>query len=186
MDALMAALLAAALGQIGDRPARLAAILADRHARAGAVIVASLVALAVASGIAATLGALLAPRLTPEARALFVALALALQGAGMLFSAKAPERLERWRLGAFGTSLAGLFILAFGDGVQFVILALAARAGEPLFATIGATIGGTAAAAAPATPPRRVSRRRQAARPRRWWRRSSRTAARLRAPPARG
>ncbi|WP_232834162.1 MULTISPECIES: TMEM165/GDT1 family protein [unclassified Sphingomonas] len=138
----MAALLAAALGQIGDRPARLAAILADRYRRTGVIIAAALVALAGASAVAAICGALIGPKLTPEARQLFVALALALQGGGMLVVAKAPERLDRWRLGAFGTSLAGLFILAFGDGVQFVVLALAARAGEPVFATIGATIGG--------------------------------------------
>ncbi|MGR6330500.1 TMEM165/GDT1 family protein [Sphingomonas sp. XXL09] len=142
MDALMAALLAAALGQIGDRPAWLTAILADRFARPVTVILAAAIALAAATTIAAVAGAWIAPHLTPEARQLFVALALVLQGGGMLVAAKPPERLAGWRIGAFATSLLGLFILAFGDGVQFVVLALAARAGQAGFAAAGATIGG--------------------------------------------
>ena len=150
MDALMAALLAAALGQFGDRPARLAAILADRFARPGPVVIAAALALAAAATIAAVAGTLIAPHLTPEARQLFVALALLLQGGGMLVPAKAPERLAGWRLGAFATSLVGLFILAFGDGVQFIVLALAARAGEAGFAAAGATLGALVPVAAAA------------------------------------
>ena len=38
MDALMAALVAAALAQVGDRTAWLAAILSDRYAKPGLVI----------------------------------------------------------------------------------------------------------------------------------------------------
>ena len=38
MDALMAALVAAALAQVGDRPAWLAAILADRYRAPGLVV----------------------------------------------------------------------------------------------------------------------------------------------------
>ena len=137
----MAALVAAALAQVGDRPAWLAAILSDRYRAPGLVIAMAALALLGAGLLAAAAGALLAPRLTPEAKQLFLAMALLFQGAGGLFPVKAPDRLDGWRIGAAATSLAGLFILAFGDGVQFVVLALAARTDLPPLAAIGATLG---------------------------------------------
>lgn len=141
MDALMAALVAAALAQVGDRTAWLAAILADRYARPGLVIAMAAVALLAASGLAATLGTVIGPKLAPNAQQLMLALALLLQGGGSFFPAKAPERLDRWKIGAIATTALGLFILAFGDGVQFIVLALAARTPVPALAAIGATIG---------------------------------------------
>ena len=150
VDALMAALVVAALAQIGDRPAWLAAILADRYRSAGVVIVAALLAVAAASGIAAVLGALLALKLTPEAKQLLLALALAMQGGGALWPGKPPERLDGWKLPGFITAFAGLFILLFGDGVQFVVMALAARTPVPALAAVGATLGGLVPLAAAA------------------------------------
>ncbi len=137
----MAALVAAALAQVGDRTALLAAVLADRYRRPGLVIAMATVAMLAASGIAATGGALLAPLLAPNAKQLMLALALILQGGGALFPVGAPERLDRWRIGAIATAALGLFILAFGDGVQFIVVTLAARSPVPALAAIGATIG---------------------------------------------
>ena len=143
MDALMAALVAAALAQVGDRTAWLASILADRHG-AGRVIAMAALAIFVASGLAAFGGALLAPMLAPNAKQLMLALAVLLQGGGALFPAKAPERLESWRIGALATSFLGIFILAFGDGVQFIVVTLAARTPVPALAAVGATLGSLA------------------------------------------
>lgn len=140
----MAALVAAALAQVGDRTAWLAAILADRHRRPGLVIALAALALATASGIAAAGGALVAPLLAPNARQLMLALALLLQGGGALFPAKAPDRLETWRIGPVATTILGLFILAFGDGIQFIVATLAARSPVPALAAVGATIGSLA------------------------------------------
>ena len=86
----MAAVVAAALAQIGDRPAWLAAILADRYRAPVLVTAMAALALLGAGLVAALAGALLAPRLTPEARQLFLALALLFQGAGAAFPVKAP------------------------------------------------------------------------------------------------
>lgn len=146
----MAALVAAALGQVGDRPAWLAAILADRCRTPSIIILAAALALAVTSGVAAAGGALIGPRLTPDAARLLLALALGLQGAGSFWPVKPPDPLTGWRLGAGGTSLFGLTILLFGDGVTFVVLALAARTPVPALAAAGATLGGLAVLAAAA------------------------------------
>ena len=140
----MVALVAAALAQIGDKPALLAAILADRYRAPAIVMAAALLALAAATGIAAAGGALIASQLTPEAAQLLLALALLLQGGGALLRGKPPETLSGWRLGAFATSALGLFILLFGDGVMFVVVALAAGGEAPAFAAVGATLGGLA------------------------------------------
>lgn len=61
-----------------------------------------------------------------------------------MFAAKPPDRLDGWRLGAFATAALGLFVLAFGDGVQVIVLALAARSGSPWGAGVGATLGSLA------------------------------------------
>lgn len=140
----MAALVAALVVQAGDRPAWLAAILADRYRAPATVMLAALIALAAASGIAVAAGLAIAAMLTPAARDLLLAMALVLQGGGALFAQKPPERLARWRLGAFATSLLGLFILCFGDGLQFVVGAIAIRSTMPWLAVVGATLGGIA------------------------------------------
>ncbi|HXH15209.1 MAG TPA: TMEM165/GDT1 family protein [Sphingomonas sp.] len=141
MDALMAALVAAALAQVGDRTAWLAAILSDRLRRPGLVIAMAALAILAASGLAAALGTVIGPKLAPNAQQLMLALALLLQGGGAFFLAKAPERLDRWTIGAVATAFLGLFILAFGDGLQFIVLTLAARSPVPALAAIGATLG---------------------------------------------
>lgn len=137
----MAALVVGALASIGDKPAWLAAILADRFRAPGLVIAAALLALLAAGGLAAAAGALIGPRLTPEARLLMLALSLLLQGGGALGRVKPPERLDGWRIGAFVTALLGLFILAFGDGIQFVVATLAARTPLPWLAAVGGALG---------------------------------------------
>lgn len=146
----MAALVAGALAQAGDRPALLAAILADRWRAPGPVVIAAALALGVAGLLAGAGGLLLRGTLTPEAGLVFVSLALLFQGAGGLLPARPPDRLGGWRLGPFPTAALGLFILFFGDGLQFIVLALAARAELPAAAVIGATLGALAPIAAAA------------------------------------
>ena len=141
----MAALVAAAFAQCGDRTAWLSAILADRYrSRPGLVILAAAIALLAASGIAAVGGAMLAPLLTPNARLLMLALALMLQGGGAMLTVTAPDPLRGWTIGPAATAVLGLFILAFGDGLQFIVFTLAARSTIPALAAIGATIGSLA------------------------------------------
>ena len=136
----MAALVLGALTQASDRTPWLAAILADRLGRATATI-ALLLALALNYALGVVGGRLLAPMMTPEAKLLLLALALLLAGLGTGWRVKRPDALEHWRLPAPLTAFAGLFIMAFGDRMQFVVAALAARTPLPWAAAVGATLG---------------------------------------------
>ncbi|MEH3045796.1 TMEM165/GDT1 family protein [Sphingomonas adhaesiva] len=151
MDALMAALLLGALTQAADRTPWLAAILADRWRSPAMVIAAAAVALAANYAIGVAGGLAVAALLTPEARLLLLALALVLAGAGTGWRSTRPEDLAGWRIGRLPTAFAGLFIMAFGDRMQFVAAALAARSPLPWAAAIGATLGAVAVVAVSVT-----------------------------------
>lgn len=137
----MAALVAALLIHATDRTPWLIAVLGARYRQHLLVIAGAIIALATLNTLAAIGGATLAPRLTPNARALFLALALGAAGLGCIGSLKPPESLEKWRTGPLFTPIIGVAVLGFGSA-QFIAMALALRAGTPVFAAIGATIGG--------------------------------------------
>jgi len=145
MDALMAGLVLGALCLAGDRTPWLAAILADRYrATRGLVVAAAALAFIGNYALGALGGMIVAPLLSPEARGLLLALSLILAGLGVSWRQKAPDRLAGWRFGAFGTSALGLAIMIFGDRMQFVVVALAARSPLPWLATVGASLGALA------------------------------------------
>jgi len=140
MEAIVPAFLLAVLTQLGERPAVLTAILADRFRRPILVALAAGLAHAIGNGAAAAAGMVIAPMMTPNAQSMFLAVALVFGGVGGLWPVKAPDRLAKWRLGAFLTPLLGVLILAFGERTQFFTLALSVR-GLPWLAAAGATIG---------------------------------------------
>ncbi len=145
MEALVPAFIAALLTQIGDRPATLTAILADRYGRPLTVALAAGLALAGGNAIAAYGALLVAPLLNSHAQALMLAIALFFGGFGALWPVRKPDRHERWHLGSFLTPLLAIFILALGDRTQFFTFAIGAR-GEPWFAAAGAGFGALAVA----------------------------------------
>lgn len=150
MEAIVPAFLLAALTQLGDRPAALAAILADRFRRPASIALAAGLAHAGCNFLAAGASLAMAPMMTPNARALFLAIALIFSGFGGLWPAKAPQRLDRWRFGAFLTPLLGTGLVAFGERAQFLTLAIA-LGGQPWLAATGATLGCFAVAFVAAT-----------------------------------
>lgn len=145
MEALVPAFIAALLTQIGDRPALLTAILADRYGRPLTVALMAGLAHGAGNVAAAVGGAWVAPILNPNAQALMLAIALFFAGASALWPMKKTDRLESWRLGSLLTPLLAVFILALGDRTQFFAFAIAAR-GQPWFAAAGATAGAFAVA----------------------------------------
>lgn len=150
MEAIVPAFLLALLSQLGDRPALLTAILADRYGRPVTVALAAGLAHLAGNGVAAAGGMAIAPMLTPEAQSLLLSLALLMAGFGGLWKIRATPRFENRRIGAALTTMFGVLIVALGDSTQFFTLALATR-GEPWFAATGATIGAFAIAFVAAT-----------------------------------
>lgn len=141
MDALLIALLGCLLGEIGDKSQLLVLALATRFQQDGAVIAGIVVAAIANAALSATAGAYLGPMLGSDARLLFMALSLLFLGVGLLWPVKAPDPLDGWNIGAFLTTMLGLFILGFGDGPQFLILGIATRTADPALAAIGGAIG---------------------------------------------
>lgn len=140
MEAIVPAFLLAVMTQLGDRPALLTAILADRYGRPLTVALMAGLAQAGGNALAAVASIWIAPVMTPNAQSLFLALALLMAGFGALWKAKLPSRLDTWHMGSVLTPLFGIFVLALGGNTQFFTLAIATR-GEPWFAAAGATLG---------------------------------------------
>lgn len=138
----MAALVAGLALGVGDRTSWLAAILADRGRSPLAILAAAALAFGLGNAVAAQAG-LMMPLMTPNAASLLLAIALAFAGVSALWSARRPESFAGW------PPFLGLFVLGFGEGMQFVTFALANGAAVPAFAAIGATLG-TLIALAPA------------------------------------
>lgn len=140
MEAIVPAFLLAVISQLGERPAMLTAILADRFGRPLTVALAAGLAHLAANAVGAVAGMAMAPILTTNAQSLVLACALVSGAIGALWRVKAPGRHERWRLGPMLTPLLAIFFTALGGQTQFFTLALAVR-GEPWFAAAGAATG---------------------------------------------
>lgn len=139
----MAALVAALLTQVSDRTPWTAAMLGDRHASKGAVIAATALALVIGNALGVLGGVLIAPTLSPNARDLLLAVALFSGGITAFWPLKPAKRRDQ-RGGAFLSSLIAIGLLGFGDRMQFMTAALAARSETPALAAVGATLGALA------------------------------------------
>lgn len=145
MEALVPAFIVAMLAQLGEKPALLTAILADRFNQPLRVALAAIAAHAGLNAIAAMGAILIGPTLSPNAQALFLAIAFLFGGLGALLPARAPDRLDAWRLGATATTALGTFSVALGSQTQFFALAFGVF-GLPWFAFAG-TLAATACVA---------------------------------------
>lgn len=101
MDALLPALIVAALAEIGDRTQRLAMRLGKRFARPGAVIAGIALAALLSCAIAAALGSVLATEIDHRAIRLMTGVALLLAGGGAALRVKPADPVDGWRLGPF-------------------------------------------------------------------------------------
>lgn len=140
MEALLSALIAALLAEIGDKTQLVALALAARFANHRAVLSAVALAAAANAAIAAGGGAWIGPMMTREASTLLLALALLLAGGGAFWPKRTPS-VERWRGGALVASLLAFVVAEFGDKTQFLTFAIAARSDAPALAGVGATLG---------------------------------------------
>lgn len=141
MDALLIALLASALAEMGDKTQLLALVLAVRFRSDAAVLVGIALATILNCALSAAGGWLISSLIGANARSLFFGLPFLFAGAGMLFPVKPPDMVHGWRLGAFLTTFLAMFILEFGDKSQFITAGVAVRTADPVLSAAGATIG---------------------------------------------
>jgi putative Ca2+/H+ antiporter (TMEM165/GDT1 family) len=141
MDALLPALIVAALAEIGDRTQRLAMLLGKRFARPGAVIAGIALAALLSCGIAAALGSVLATEIDHRAIRLMTGVALLLAGGGAALRVKPADPVDGWRLGPFLSSAAAFFLYALFDKTQFVVAAIAGGSLQPVATAVGGAIG---------------------------------------------
>mgnify|MGYP001434650101 CR=1 FL=1 len=141
MDSLLPAFIAILLASGTDRSAWLAAIMGDRYTGVAGVLIGFVIAQIVLAGVAVAGAFVLRPMMSDEARDLLSALALLSAGGGMMLRGKAPDRMERWRLGAVGTSALGGLTLGLGERAQFLIFAFAVAGAYPVLSGVGGAMG---------------------------------------------
>jgi Ca2+/H+ antiporter, TMEM165/GDT1 family len=127
MDALLSTFLSVFLAEMGDRTQILAAALALRYQKNGAVLVGLALATLLNCTISAIGGSVIDQWISEAPLKLFAGLAYIFAGAGMLMWRRTVDPLTGWKTPAFITAFLGLFILEFGDKSQFIIAAQSAR-----------------------------------------------------------
>jgi putative Ca2+/H+ antiporter (TMEM165/GDT1 family) len=142
MNALMVALAASALSAFGGPWWRLSAALSAESPRLRAGWIAPLTAL-IAAAFAAIAGGWIAAEVRGPGMQLFLALSLLLAAGAMLW----PNRPMRERVADRGPAATLILLLALviSDSAPFIILAVAAWTGLPLWAGVGGALGMLAA-----------------------------------------
>lgn len=141
MDALLSTLLSVFLAEMGDRTQILAAALALRFHKNGAVLAGLAGATLLNCAISAAGGSVIDSWISETPLKLFAGMAYIFAGAGMLMWRRTVDPLTGWKTPAFVTAFLGLFILEFGDKSQFIIAAQAARTPFWPMAAIGGFLG---------------------------------------------
>ena len=141
MDALLSTFLSVFLAEMGDRTQILAAALALRYHKNGAILVGLALATLCNSALSAAGGSVIDQWISEAPVKLFAGLAYIFAGAGMLMWRRTVDPLTNWNMPAFLTAFLGLFILEFGDKSQFIIAAQSARTPYWGMALIGGFTG---------------------------------------------
>ena len=139
MPALFLALLTSAVAMLGARSTRLTARMAEALGGSGGLLFVGWLGAIAASALAAWAGALLEPQMAPAAKAMFVALALALAAIELLVARDRPVPAEPTR--SLGAIALVLFAGLLTDAARFFVLALAVATGAPVLAAAGGALG---------------------------------------------
>jgi Ca2+/H+ antiporter, TMEM165/GDT1 family len=141
MDSLLIAFLSVLVAECGDRSQLLSAALAQRFQRVWPVIIGVALAAFLNSMFAAFAGSYVRGMISEDPVRLFLGMAYILAGIAMLAWRRRVNLREKWQLGPFWTTFAGITILQFGDKGQFIVLANAAQGGNWLWAALGGWLG---------------------------------------------
>lgn len=145
MSALLASFLACLILEMGDGGQKLTLALARRYGSGPSLFAGMAVAAFAGAALSAVGGMIVAPMLGSGARDLFLAVSMLISGGGLFFRQSHPDTLDNWRIGAFATTALGLFILAFGNGAQFLAFGIATRLPDPILIFAGTGLGTLAA-----------------------------------------
>ena len=141
MDALFTSFLSVFLAEMGDRTQILAAALALRYHKNGAILAGLACATFLNCAISAVGGSVIDEWISEAPLKLFAGMAYIFAGAGMLMWRRVVDPLSGWKTPAFWTAFFGLFILEFGDKSQFIIAAQSARTEFWGMTAIGGFVG---------------------------------------------
>jgi len=148
MDALILALLLTLVLDQGSGSQRLAARLAD-EGRAPVLPLA--LAVALNGAVAAAIGAATAALLVAEARLLFLSIALALSGLGLIASALRHRGKDIATPPGLWRAACQFALRRAGENAAFATAGVAALTDAPILAAVGAALGGWAALLVPLT-----------------------------------
>lgn len=143
MDALLLSLILCFMVEMrGGMARRFGALAAQSGARRmGRLWCVLFIACVANACVAALAGAWIAPMLTPEARRLFLAFALAIAGAAMLFAWRRAADGGKQGSGSLIRAGAGLFMDGLGGSAPLLITALAIFFADPWMAGMGGALG---------------------------------------------
>ncbi len=145
MEALFISTVSVALAEIGDKTQLLALVLAARFRKPWPIIAGILLATIVNHGIAAEVGAWVGSLLSAGVQRWLIAAAFIAMGLWVLVPDKEDESAERYRYGAFLTTLVAFFLVEIGDKTQIATVMLAAKFHPVWVVVFGTTLGMLAA-----------------------------------------
>lgn len=140
MDSFLLTLIFVMMAEMGDRSQLLSAVLAMRFKKDNHIIAGLFVATLLNCLLSAYLGQAVKNWLSMDALKLFTSLAYIFAGVGMLLFYRPLDMLENWKIGAFGTSFLGIFILQIGDKSQFMVGVNAANSDFWFFPFVAAVV----------------------------------------------
>ncbi len=141
VEALLVSFGSVALAEIGDKTQLLALVLAARFRKPLPILAGILVATLANHAVAAGLGTWVASLLTLETLRWLVAASFIAMGLWILIPDTDDGAGNRYRHGAFLTTLIAFFLVEIGDKTQLATALLASRYGEVSTVVLGSTLG---------------------------------------------
>lgn len=144
MEAILVAIGAVALAEIGDKTQLLAFLLASRFKKPTPIILGILVATIFNHSLASALGAWITHVFSPEVIKWIIVGSFLAMAAWILIPDKGDDdalKNHSMRFGVFGVTFITFFLAEMGDKTQIATVALTVKYATPVLVVIGTTIG---------------------------------------------
>ena len=144
MEAILVAIGAVALAEMGDKTQLLAFLLASRFKKPTPIILGILVATIFNHSLASALGAWITHVFSPEVIKWIIVGSFLAMAAWILIPDKGDDdalKNHSMRFGVFGVTFITFFLAEMGDKTQIATVALTVKYATPVLVVIGTTIG---------------------------------------------